>query len=136
MIDEYLRKNEYYTIIDYSEGLILTSHGRIFKKIDKKDDDETEQYDFIEMPKSIFRDYEYIELLNDKKQLHKFYIHYLVFVLFKGSFDKQFFRIVHKNGDTFDNRAENLKIQFRRKSRRFIEQYENAINLLLDEKFL
>ena len=136
MIEEYLRKNEYYTIIDYSEGLILTSHGKIFKKIDKKDDNQTGEYDFIEMPKSIFRDYEYIELLNDKNQLHEFYIHYLVFVLFKNPFDKRFFRIRHKNGDTFDNRAENLKIQFKRKSRRFIEQYENAINLLLDEKFL
>lgn len=136
MIDKYLEKNEYYTIIDYNENLILTSHGRIFKKIDKNNDDKTEQYDFIEIQKCILGDYEYVEILNFKKQIQKIFVHDLVFVSFKNYFDKRFFRIIHKNGNTLDNRVENLKIQFRRKDEKFIERYENAINLLLDEDFL
>ena len=136
MIDEYLGKNEHYTIIDYNEGLILTSHGRIFKKIDRNNDDETEQYDFIEMPKCILGDYQYVEILNSRKQMQTFCVHDLVFVLFKSYFDRRFFRVVHRNRDTLDNRVENLKIEFRRKDKKFIERYENAINLFLDEDFL
>lgn len=125
MIEEYLRDDEFYTILD-KNNLILTTHGRVFKKVKKDKTDE-----FIEVQKSIQGNYEYLMLKGPDDKIHRYYIHDLVYLMFKGFFDLRFFTVVHKNGDTLDNRVDNLKIKLKKG---YEKKYGDVVNLLNGEE--
>lgn len=125
MIEEYLDKDEKYTILEECPKLIITSKGKIFEE--NKDT-------FNRVNTFVFQNtYEYVIINDYKNNTYKFYIQDLVFSCFKSSFDSRFFKIVHKNGNTLDNRIDNLRIEFIRKNKLFIEKYEDTINDLLNE---
>ena len=128
MIEEYLDKDEKYTILEECPKLIITSKGKIFEE--NKDT-------FNRVNTFVFQNtYEYVIINDYKNNTHKFYIQDLVFSCFKSSFDSRFFRIVHKNGNTLDNRIDNLRIEFIRKNKLFIKKYEDTINDLLEKGFM
>lgn len=128
MIEEYLDKDEKYTILEKYPKLIITSKGKIF---------EENKETFKRVNTFIFQNtYEYVIINDYKHDTYKFYIQDLVFSCFKSSFDSRFFKIVHKNGNTLDNRIDNLRIEFIRKNKSFIAKYENTINDLLEESFM
>lgn len=128
MIEEYLDKDEKYTIFEECPKLIITSKGKIFEE--NKDT-------FNRVNTFVFQNtYEYVIINDYKNNTHKFYIQDLVFSCFKSSFDSRFFRIVHKNGNTLDNRIDNLRIEFIRKNKLFIKKYEDTINDLLEKGFM
>lgn len=128
MIEEYLDKDEKYTILEECPKLIITSKGKIFEE--NKDT-------FNRVNTFVFQNtYEYVVINDYKNNTHKFYIQDLVFSCFKSSFDSRFFKIVHKNGNTLDNRIDNLRIEFIRKNKLFIEKYEDTINDLLEKGFM
>lgn len=122
VIEEYLKDDEGYTILD-KNALILTSNGRIFKKVHGKG----KTYDFVEVAKSVQGNYEYVMLKGSDNKIHRYYIHDLVYWMFKGFFDICFFRVVHKNGNTLDNRADNLEIKLKES---YVEKYGDVVNLL------
>ena len=125
MIESYLDKDEKYTFIDDNQNYIITSKGKLF---------EVENNNFHRIDTFIFQNtYEYAVIYDYEKNPYKFYIHDLVFTCFKSSFDSRFFNVVHKNGNTLDNRIENLRVEFIRKDKSFIEKYEDAINIFLEE---
>lgn len=119
MIEEYLREDEGYTLLERN-NLILTSNGRVFKQ-------KTDTEEFIEIPKSVQDNYEYMMLKAFDDNIYRFYIHDLVYLMFKGFFDLRYFRVVHKNGDTLDNSADNLEIKLKEE---YIEKYGNIVNSL------
>lgn len=128
MIEEYLDKDEKYTILEECPKLIITSKGKIFEE--NKDT-------FNRVNTFVFQNtYEYVIINDYKNNTHKFYIQDLVFSCFKSSFDSRFFKIVHKNGNTLDNRIDNLRIEFIRKNKLFIKKYEDTINDLLEKGFM
>ena len=128
MIEEYLDKDEKYTILEECPKLIITSKGKIFEE--NKDT-------FNRVNTFVFQNtYEYVIINDYKNNTHKFYIQDLVFSCFKSSFDSRFFKIVHKNGNTLDNRIDNLRIEFIRKNKLFIKKYEDTISDLLEKGFM
>lgn len=59
-----------------------------------------------------------------------YYIHELVVITFLGQYNKSYFKIVHINKKKDDNRLENLKLDFRRKDKDFIEKYKRQERML------
>ncbi|MGM9535943.1 MAG: hypothetical protein ACI3VR_11845 [Intestinibacter sp.] len=59
-----------------------------------------------------------------------YYIHELLVTTFLGGYNKYFFRIRHINNKKDDNRLENLKLEFRRKDKDFIEDYKRQQRML------
>lgn len=119
MIEEYLKEDEGYTLLERN-NLILTSNGRVFKK-------KTGTEEFIEIKKSIQDNYEYMMLKASDDNIYRFYIHDLVYLMFKGFFDLRYFRVVHKNGNTLDNTADNLEIKLKEE---YIEKYGDIVDSL------
>lgn len=119
MIEKYLKEDEGYTLLERN-NLILTSNGRVFKE-------KTDTEEFIEMPKSVQDNYEYMMLKASDNNIYKFYIHDLVYLMFKGFFDFRYFMVVHKNGDTLDNRVDNLEIKLKEE---YIEKYGDMVDSL------
>ncbi len=119
MIEEYLKEDEGYTLLERN-NLILTSNGRVFKK-------KTGTEEFIDIKKSIQDNYEYMMLKASDDNIYRFYIHDLVYLMFKGFFDLRYFRVVHKNGNTLDNTADNLEIKLKEE---YIEKYGDIVDSL------
>lgn len=119
MIEKYLKEDEGYTLLERN-NLILTSNGRVFKK-------KTGTEEFIEIKKSIQDNYEYMMLKASDDNIYRFYIHDLVYLMFKGFFDLRYFRVVHKNGNTLDNTADNLEIKLKEE---YIEKYGDIVDSL------
>lgn len=123
----YLRDGETAKSINGFNDYIVTSDGRIFstKKRVQACTLDGKVYEVIiyrELKATPVRGYKTVTLSN-KKNRKNYYIHELVFNTFMGGYDKSYFKICHINGDKNDNSLDNLKLEFRKKDKKFIDRY-------------
>ena len=124
----FLNPDETVRYIKNFNDYIITSEGRVFssKKRVRTTTLDGKVYEAIiykELKPTLVRGYKTVNLSN-KYIRKKCYIHELVFIAFIGEFNKYYFKIRHINGDKLDNGPDNLKLEFRKKDKKFIEKYE------------
>lgn len=130
----YLNEGETVKTINGFEDYIVTSEGRIFsaKKRVQTTTLDGKVYQAIiykELKTTLVQGYKTVTLSNRKKRKNC-YIHELVFKSFFGEFDKSYFKIRHTNGDKLDNSLDNLKLEFRKKDKKFIDRYVYQTSIL------
>lgn len=127
-LNSYLLPGEKAKAILGYEDYFITSKGRVFSSktsIHYKTLNNTKYGCVIwkELKPFLAKGY-YRVTLSNKKMKKNCYIHDLVFTQFVGEYSKYYFRIKHINKKKLDNRLENLTLEFRRKDREFLDEYE------------
>lgn len=67
--------------------------------------------------------YKTVTLTDKGKKRKNIYVHKLIYENFIGEYDKQYFKIVYKDNDTENCTLDNLKLDFRNKSRANLLKY-------------
>lgn len=76
--------------------------------------------------------YKSVTLVSKGKKRKNVYIHNLIYESFIGSYDKHYFRIVYRDKDAENCILDNLKLEFRNKSRENILKYNKQMTILND----
>lgn len=67
--------------------------------------------------------YKTVTLVDKGKKRKNIYVHKLIYETFIGDYDKQYFKIIYKDNDTENCTLDNLKLDFRNKSRAALLKY-------------
>ena len=76
--------------------------------------------------------YKTVTLTDKGKKRKNIYVHKLIYESFIGEYDNYYFRIVYRDKDTENCTLNNLKLEFRNKSRENILKYNKQMTILND----
>lgn len=117
------------------EGYFVTNLGRVFSS--KKQVNYITlngiEYNCIvwkELKPFYTHQYKTVTLVSKGKKRKNVYIHKLIYESFIGKFDTHYFKIVYKDKDTENCTLDNLKLDFRNKSRANLLKYTKQKHLL------
>lgn len=74
--------------------------------------------------------YKTVTLVEKGKKRKNILIHKLVYEAFNGKYDTHYFKIIYKNGDTENCTLDNIRLDFRNRSRASLMQYTKQKHLL------
>lgn len=74
--------------------------------------------------------YKAVTLVEKGKKRKNILIHKLIYEAFNGKYDTKYFKVVYKNGDTENCTLDNIRLDFRNKSRAALIQYTKQKHLL------
>lgn len=74
--------------------------------------------------------YKAVTLVEKGKKRKNILVHKLIYEAFNGKYDTKYFKIVYKNGDTENCTLDNIRLDFRNKSRAALIQYTKQKHLL------
>lgn len=121
-------------ILDW-DNYWVTNLGRVFsskKKVEYKTL-EGNTYSCIvwkELKPFYIGRYKAVTLVSKGKKRKNILTHKLVYEAFNGKYDTKYFKVVYKNGDTENCTLDNLRLDFRNKSRASVMNYLKQKHLL------
>ena len=134
-----LEKQLYYgeivkPVMDW-DGYYVTNLGRVFSA-KKKINYET--LEGVKYGATIWKElkpfytgkYKTVTLVEKGKKRKNILIHKLVYEAFNGKYDTKYFKVVYKNEDTENCTLDNLRLDFRNKSRANLMRYTKEKHLL------
>lgn len=113
----------------------VTNLGRVFsskKRVNYKTMNGMEYNCIIwkELKQFYTHKYKTVTLTDKGKKRKNIYVHKLIYEAFIGEYDKQYFKIVYKDNDTENCTLDNLKLDFRNKSRANLLKYAKQQKML------
>ena len=133
-IKKYLKDNEVAEpILDYDDYFV-TNFGRVFSA-KKKFTHETlkkEMYGCIvwkELKPFYTHRYKTVSLVKDGKKKN-IPVHILVYEQFWGAYDKHYFKIVFMDKNTENCNKNNLRLEFKNKSKKTLEKYKKQKQMI------
>lgn len=121
-------------VLDW-DGYYVSNLGRVFsakKKVNYKllDGNNYGAVIWRELKPFYMGKYKAVTLVEKGKKRKNVLIHKLVYEGFNGKFDTHYFKIIYKNGDTENCTLDNLRLDFKNKSRANILQYKKQQAIL------
>lgn len=74
--------------------------------------------------------YKAVTLVEKGKKRKNILVHKLIYEAFNGKIDTKYFKVVYKNGDTENCTLDNIRLDFRNRSRAALMQYTKQKHLL------
>lgn len=74
--------------------------------------------------------YKTVTLVDKGKKRKNIYVHTLVYEAFNGEYNKQYLKVVYKNGDTENCTLDNLKLDFKKRTRANLIEYVKQKRIL------
>ena len=132
-INRYLKEGEEATEIINYEDYYITSFGRVFSSKTKFTYETLDKIDYgcivwKELKPFYTGRYKTVTLVS-KGNRKNILIHKLVYEAFLGSYSKHYFKIVFKDGDPENCNVNNLRLEFKNKSKRTLENYQRQQRL-------
>lgn len=121
-------------IMDW-DGYYVTNLGRVFSA---KKRVEYKTLSGVNYGATIWRElkpfymgrYKAVTLVEKGKKRKNILIHKLIYEAFNGKYDTHYFKVIYKNGDTENCTLDNLRLDFRNRSRTNLVQYVKHKQLL------
>ena len=112
----------------------VTTFGRVFsnKYMVQYTTLEGEEYYYVvwtELKQRLTNGYYCVNISNNQGVRKREYIHKLVFEAFNGSYNEYFFKIVFKDKNPENCSINNLKLEFKNKSKKTLEKYRRQQRL-------
>lgn len=117
------------------DGYYISNLGRVFsakKKVEYKTLNSVEYGCTVwrELKPFYMGRYKAVTLVEKGKKRKNILIHKLIYEAFNGKYDTKYFKVVYKNGDTENCTLDNIRLDFRNKSRAALIQYTKQKHLL------
>lgn len=133
-ISRYLKEGEKAVPVINFDDYYVTSFGRVFSSKTKFDYQTLDKIDYgcivwKELKPFYTHRYKTVTLIQDKKRKN-IPVHKLVYEAFLGSYNQHYFKIVFKDDNPENCNVNNLRLEFRNKSKKTLENYQRQQRLL------